>query len=69
MAAARKARPGVYCPPYPSTRLSDVARAGLAEALRTLFSPPEEIPVRMVQLLKQLENVPTTDGDHDERVR
>jgi hypothetical protein len=41
MAAVRKGRAGAYCPPM--TRLSDVARAGLAEALRMSLPPLEEI--------------------------
>lgn len=71
MAAVRKGRPGVDCPPYPSIRLSDVACTGLAEALRMSFSPPEDIPVGLFALLKQLEAVTppqlTTEraGDND----
>jgi hypothetical protein len=37
MAAARRGRPGAYRPPY--DRLSDVARAGLAEAFRMSLPP------------------------------
>jgi hypothetical protein len=57
MVAARKGRPGAYCSPYLRDRLSDAARAGLAEALRMSFSPLEEIPEGMVELLKRLDGV------------
>jgi hypothetical protein len=57
MAAARKGRPGAYCPPY--DRMSDVARAGLAEALRMSLPPLEEIPEGMLELLKRLNGVLT----------
>lgn len=57
MAAARKGRSGAHCPVYGTARLSDVARAGLAVALKASFSPPDIVPARMDELLIQLENV------------
>jgi hypothetical protein len=67
MAAARKGRPGAYCPPYLSDKLSDAARAGLAEALRMSLSPLEEIPEGMVELVKQLDGVLTPPQLRTER--
>jgi hypothetical protein len=49
-----KAAPGAYCPHY--DRLSDVARAELAEALRMSLPPFEEIPEGIVELRKRLNN-------------
>lgn len=57
MAAARKGRRGVDCPPYVRDRLSEVVRSGVVEDLRTSFSPPEGLPDRMVELLKRLDAV------------
>jgi hypothetical protein len=56
MAAARKGRPGAYCPPYLRDRL---VRAGLAEALRMSLSPLEELPEGMAELVKRLDGVLT----------
>jgi len=59
MAADRRSDPGVYCPPYERDRPSEVVLSGVAEALRTSFSPPEELPERMVELLERLDGVLT----------
>jgi hypothetical protein len=69
MAEARKGRPGAYCPPYLSDRLCEVARAGLAEALRMSLSPLEEIPEGMVELVERLDGVLTPPRLTTERGR